>query len=75
MYNFYEQLIIGDSADNVQLLSRSKGRVYAGKYFKDCDNKIPIHKESYTNYLNKNTKVKPRQKYTECYHLLKLRTE
>lgn len=73
LFNFYEQMIIGDTADNVNYF-KGKGKKYAEKYLK----------ESYTKYqytrkmlelFQQEYKGKARQKFTECYHLLKLRTE
>jgi 5'-3' exonuclease len=73
MYNFYEQFIIGDSADNVQYF-RGKGRVFAGKYFKDCTTKYQYTRKLY-ELFKQEYKGKARQKFVECYHLLKLRTQ
>jgi 5'-3' exonuclease len=73
MYNFYEQFIIGDSADNVQYF-KGKGKKFAEKYLADCDTKYQYTKKMYQLFKDK-YKGKARQKYAECYHLLKLRTE
>jgi hypothetical protein len=73
MYNFYEQFIIGDSADNVQYFL-GKGKVFAGKYFKDCETKYQYTRKLY-ELFKQEYKGKAKQKYAECYHLLKLRTE
>ena len=73
MYNLYEQFIIGDSADNVQYF-KGKGRVFAGKYLKDCETKYQYTRKMF-ELFQKEYKGKARQKYAECYHLLKLRTE
>ena len=73
MYNFYEQFIIGDSADNVQYF-RGKGRVFAEKHFKDCTTKYQYTRKLY-ELFKQEYKGKARQKYAECYHLLKLRTQ
>ena len=73
MYNFYEQFIIGDSADNVQYF-RGRGKKFAEKYLADCDTKYQYTKKMYQLFKDK-YKSKARQKYAECYHLLKLRTE
>ena len=73
MYNFYEQMIIGDTADNVNMF-RGRGRVFAKKYLKDCDTKYQYTKKMYELFKQK-YKGKARQKYAECYHLLKLRTQ
>ena len=73
MYNFYEQFIIGDSADNVQYFS-GRGKVFASKYLKDCDTKYQYTRKMLELFQEK-YKSKARQKYAECYHLLKLRTQ
>jgi len=72
MYNFYEQFIIGDSADNVQYFL-GKGKVFASKYFKDCTTKYQYTRKLY-ELFKQQYKGKARQKYAECYNLLKLRT-
>ena len=73
MYNFYEQFIIGDSADNVQYFS-GRGKVFASKYLKDCNTKYQYTRKMLELFQEK-YKSKARQKYAECYHLLKLRTQ
>jgi 5'-3' exonuclease len=73
MYNFYEQFIIGDSADNVQYFS-GRGKVFASKYLKDCNTKYQYTRKMLELFQEK-YKGKARQKYAECYHLLKLRTQ
>ena len=73
MYNFYEQMIIGDTADNVQYF-KGKGRVFASKWLKDCETKYQYTKKMY-ELFKQEYRGKARQKYSECYHLLKLRTE
>ena len=35
MYNFYEQMIVGDTADNVNYF-KGKGKKFAEKYFENC---------------------------------------
>ena len=72
MYNFYEQMIVGDSVDNVQYF-RGKGKVFASKWFNGCDTKYQYTKKMY-ELFKQEYKCKARQKYAECYHLLKLRT-
>tara|TARA_R110000744_G_scaffold948_1_gene3491 strand:- start:3826 stop:4539 length:714 start_codon:yes stop_codon:yes gene_type:complete len=71
MYNFYEQMIMGDTADNVNYF-KGKGKRFAEKYFIDCQTKYQYTKKLYQLFI-KEYKSKARQKYTECYHLLKLR--
>jgi 5'-3' exonuclease len=73
MYNFYEQMIVGDSADNVNYF-KGKGKKYAEKHFKDCTTKYQYTRKLY-ELFKQEYKGKARQKYIECYHLLKLRTE
>ena len=73
LYNFYEQMIIGDSADNVQYFS-GRGKVFASKYLKDCDTKYQYTRKMLELFQEK-YKSKALQKYAECYHLLKLRTQ
>jgi hypothetical protein len=73
MYNFYEQMIVGDTADNVNYF-KGKGKRFAEKYFEGCTTKYQYTKKLY-ELFRQEYKQKARQKYTECYHLLKLRTE
>tara|TARA_R110000782_G_scaffold140898_1_gene233558 strand:+ start:387 stop:1100 length:714 start_codon:yes stop_codon:yes gene_type:complete len=73
MYNFYEQMIMGDTADNVNYF-KGKGKRFAEKYFVDCQTKYQYTKKMF-ELFQKEYKGKARQKYAECYHLLKLRTE
>ena len=73
MYNFYEQCIVGDTADNVNYF-KGKGVKFAQKYFADCVTKYQYTRKLY-ELFKKEYKGKARQKYAECYHLLKLRTE
>ena len=73
MFNFYEQMIVGDTADNVNYF-KGKGKKFAEKYFKNCTTKYQYTKKLY-ELFKQQYKGKARQKYTECYHLLKLRTQ
>ena len=73
LYNFYEQMIVGDSSDNVQFF-KNKGAKFAEKYFKDCTTKYQYTKKLYELFKEK-YKGKAKQRYTECYNLLKLRNE
>jgi len=38
LYNFYEQMIVGDTADNVNYF-KGKGKKFAENYFRDCKSK------------------------------------
>lgn len=72
-YNFYEQMIAGDSADNVNYC-KGYGIAYCKKAFKDCLSNYSYLKAVFTLY-QKLYKNKAREKFLECYQLLKLRTE
>jgi len=72
LYNFYEQMIMGDTADNVNYF-KGKGKRFAEKYFSECQTKYQYTKKLYELFI-KEYKGKARQKYVECYALLKLRT-
>ena len=71
-YNFYEQMIMGDAADNVNYF-KGKGRKFAEKYFIECDTKYQYTKKMY-ELFKLQYKGKAKLKYIECYNLLKLRT-
>ena len=73
MYNFYEQCIVGDTADNVNYF-KGKGKKYAEKYLADCNTKYQYTRKMLELFQEK-YKSKASQKYAECYHLLKLRTQ
>ena len=73
LFNFYEQMIIGDTADNVNYF-KGKGKKYAEKYLKECDTEYQYTRKM-LELFQQDYKDKARQKYAECYHLLKLRTE
>jgi len=73
LYNFYEQMIAGDSADNVNYF-KGKGKKFAEKYYKGCRTKYQYTKKLY-ELFKKEYKGKARQRYVECYNLLKLRDE
>jgi 5'-3' exonuclease len=73
LYNFYEQMIIGDTADNVNYF-KGKGKKFAEKYLADCNTKYQYTRKMLELFQEK-YKGKARQKYAECYHLLKLRTQ
>jgi 5'-3' exonuclease len=73
LYNFYEQMIMGDGADNVNYF-RGKGKKFAEKYFINCRTKYQYTKKLY-ELFKKEYKGKAKLKYIECYNLLKLRTQ
>ncbi len=72
LYNFYEQMIIGDTADNVNYF-KGKGKKFAEKYLVDCDSHYQYTKKMYQLFKEVH-KGKAKQRYIECYNLLKLRT-
>jgi hypothetical protein len=72
-YNFYEQMIAGDTADNVNYF-KGKGVSFAAKYFEGCVTDYQYRKQLYLLFKEK-YKSKAKEKYSECYNLLKLRTE
>lgn len=73
LYNFYEQMIVGDTADNVNYF-KGKGVKFAQNYFKDCKTKYQYTKRMY-ELFRKEYKGKAKLKYIECYNLLKLLTD
>lgn len=73
LYNFYEQMIVGDTADNVNYF-KGKGKKFAEKYFEGCTTKYQYTKQLYLLFKEK-YKSKAREKYIECFSLLKLRTQ
>ena len=72
LFNFYSQMIEGDTADNVNYF-KGKGKRFAQKYFVDCETKYQYTRKLY-ELFKQNYKSKAREKYIECYNLLKLRT-
>lgn len=73
LFNFYEQMIIGDTADNVNYF-KGKGKRFAEKYLADCVTHYQYTKKMY-ELFKQQYKSKAKLKYIECYNLLKLRTE
>ena len=73
LYNFYEQMIMGDQADNVNYFY-GKGRAFAKKYYVGCKTKFQYTKKLF-RLFKQQYKSKAREKYIECYNLLKLRTQ
>jgi len=73
LYNFYEQMIVGDTTDNVNYF-KGKGVKFAQNYFKDCKTKYQYTKKMY-ELFRKEYKGKAKLKYIECFNLLKLLTD
>lgn len=72
-YNFWEQMIAGDSADNVNYC-KGYGVAYCRKAFKDCLSNYSYIRAVFSLY-KKIYRNKAREKFLECYQLLKLKTE
>jgi len=70
-YNFYEQMIAGDTADNVNYFL-GKGKAFARKYYEGCETDYQYRKRLFKLFKEK-YKSKAREKYIECYSLLKLK--
>ena len=66
-------MIVGDSADNVNYF-KGKGKKFAQFYLKNCKTKYQYTKKMFQLFKEK-YKSKAREKYIECYNLLKLRTQ
>jgi 5'-3' exonuclease len=72
-FNFYAQMIMGDAADNVNYF-KGKGKVFAYRYLNDCVTDYQYRRRVFELFKHQ-YKSKAREKYIECYSLLKLRTE
>lgn len=73
LQNFYTQMIVGDTIDNVNYC-KGYGKKYANKLLKDCVTHYQFTKKVY-ELFRKIYKQKARLKYIQCYNLLRLRTE
>jgi 5'-3' exonuclease len=71
--NFYTQMIVGDSADNIKVC-KGKGKTFANKLLEPLNSKYQIVKAVYGIY-REIYKSKAKLKYIETYNLLKLRTD
>jgi 5'-3' exonuclease len=69
-YNFYTQMIVGDSADNVNYC-KGYGKKYAEKLLSDKKTKFAMQRAVYTLYKDI-YKEKAKENFVECYKLLKL---
>ena len=67
LFNFYSQMIEGDTADNVNYF-KGKGKRFAEKYFVDCETKYQYTRKLY-ELFKQNYKSKARINYT-CRSLL-----
>lgn len=73
MFNFYEQMIIGDTADNVNFC-KGYGKKYAEKLLAGANSQYDYTKRVY-GLFQEIYKGKAKDKYRLCYNLLKLKTD
>tara|TARA_R110000868_G_scaffold392431_1_gene663050 strand:- start:1939 stop:2646 length:708 start_codon:yes stop_codon:yes gene_type:complete len=73
LYNFYEQMVSGDQSDNVNYFL-GKGPSFCKKYFAECKTEYQYIKKLFLLFKER-YKSKAREKYIECYSLLRLKTE
>jgi len=71
LYNFYEQMVVGDQTDNVNFC-KGYGKKYAAAIFRDCKTPYQFTKQTF-KLFKAIYKSKAREKYILCYNLLKLR--
>lgn len=71
-YNFFSQMIIGDAADNVNYC-KGFGQSFVFGYFEGIKSRFGLLKATYSLFLKIHGK-EAREKFCECYDLLKLRT-
>jgi hypothetical protein len=72
-YNFYKQMIIGDTADNVNFC-KGYGVKWVENAFKDCVSDYNYIRVVFSIF-KKIHKQKARERFIECYLLLKLKTK
>ncbi len=71
--NFYSQMIIGDTADNINYCV-GFGKSYAMKLLKDAKNEYSLHNRTYRLYKEIHGD-KAKEMFTEAKSLLKLKTD
>lgn len=69
-YNFYTQMIVGDTADNVNYC-KGKGKKFAERLLADKKTKFSMQRAVYTVY-KEIYEEKAKENFVECYKLLKL---
>ena len=70
LYNFYEQMIVGDQADNVNFCV-GYGKAYARKLFEGVSTEFGYRKKV-LGLFKEIYRSKGRERFIQCYHLLKL---
>lgn len=69
-YNFYTQMIVGDTADNVNYC-KGKGKKFTERLLSDKKTKFSMQRAVYSVYKDI-YKEKAKENFVECYKLLKL---
>ena len=70
LYNFYEQMIVGDTADNVNYC-KGYGKKYTQEAFKGVVSEFGYRRKVLSLFKEIYGK-KARERFIECYHLLRL---
>ena len=70
--NFYTQMIVGDTADNVNYF-KGKGKAYARKLFSGVFTEYGLFRRVYGLFLDEYVDD-AKDKFLECYNILKLKT-
>ena len=71
-HNFYEQMVCGDASDGVNYL-HGKGKAFCNKYFVKGESDYQYIRKTFQLFKDR-YKSKAREKYLECYNLLRLKT-
>ena len=72
-YNFYTQMVVGDTADNIKYFY-GKGKVFAKKRFRNINTRYGLFRSTYYLFLSE-FGGEAKEKFKECYSLLRLRTD
>jgi 5'-3' exonuclease len=70
LYNFYEQMIVGDQADNINFC-KGYGKAYAKKLFEGVSTEFG-YRRRVLGLFKEIYRSKGRERFIQCYHLLKL---
>lgn len=72
-HNFYEQMVCGDAADGVNYL-HGKAKAFCKKYFVRGESDYQYRRKTFQLFQDR-YKSKGREKYIECYNLLRLKID
>lgn len=72
-YNFYTQMIVGDTADNINYF-KGKGKAFVKKLFEGAKNEYSLKRRVYNLFITE-YENDAKSKFKECYLLLRLRTD